>query len=300
MLGKAGLENQTVVFLFSDSQIVQESFLEDINNILNTGEVPSLWAPDEMDNILNTCRPLAQMEGGKLDKNSVYQYFVRRCQRNIHIVLAMSPIGDTFRNRLRQFPSLINCCTIDWFAEWPDEALVSVARDALSVVQLPDDQTLSLVVMMCMYIHQSVATKSKQYLTELRRYNYVTPTSYLELLNTYKTLLDVKRDEVGMMRKRLSDGLAKLEVTAVEVGEQTSCAAAAVEKTTIEVEEMMVVIQDTEQANIKRKEVSEEAGGRFHCAGVQIADEAQTELDKALPALEAATESLAAEPQRHH
>lgn len=31
------------------------------------------------------------------------------------MVLAMSPIGEAFRNRLRQFPSLVNCCTIDWF-----------------------------------------------------------------------------------------------------------------------------------------------------------------------------------------
>jgi dynein heavy chain len=35
----AGVENQPTVFLFSDTQIVQESFLEDINGILNTGEV---------------------------------------------------------------------------------------------------------------------------------------------------------------------------------------------------------------------------------------------------------------------
>ena len=38
-----------------------------------------------------------------------------------------SPIGEVFRSRLRQFPSLVNCCTIDWFSEWPDEALCSVA-----------------------------------------------------------------------------------------------------------------------------------------------------------------------------
>lgn len=38
-----------------------------------------------------------------------------------------SPIGEVFRARLRQFPSLVNCCTIDWFNEWPAEALESVA-----------------------------------------------------------------------------------------------------------------------------------------------------------------------------
>ena len=38
----------------------------------------------------------------------------------------MSPIGDAFSTRLRMFPSLISCCTIDWFTEWPEEALQGV------------------------------------------------------------------------------------------------------------------------------------------------------------------------------
>ena len=46
---------------------------------------------------------------------AMYNFFVERIRQNLHIVLTMSPIGDTFRNRLRKFPSLINCCTIDWF-----------------------------------------------------------------------------------------------------------------------------------------------------------------------------------------
>ena len=31
------------------------------------------------------------------------------------IAVYRSPIGDAFRRRLRMFPSLVNCCTIDWF-----------------------------------------------------------------------------------------------------------------------------------------------------------------------------------------
>lgn len=30
------------------------------------------------------------------------------------------------------FPSLVNCCTIDWFSEWPEEALFSVAKNFLA------------------------------------------------------------------------------------------------------------------------------------------------------------------------
>lgn len=32
-------------------------------------------------------------------------------------VIAMSPVGNAFRERLRKFPSLVNCCTIDWWVE---------------------------------------------------------------------------------------------------------------------------------------------------------------------------------------
>jgi hypothetical protein len=33
----------------------------------------------------------------------------------LHIVLAMSPTGDGFRNCIRKFPAIVNCCTVDWF-----------------------------------------------------------------------------------------------------------------------------------------------------------------------------------------
>ena len=41
--------------------------------------------------------------------------FIDRVRDQLHVVLAMSPIGDALRTRLRMFPSLVNCCTIDWF-----------------------------------------------------------------------------------------------------------------------------------------------------------------------------------------
>ena len=56
-------------------------------------------------------------QGRKIDATplSMFNFFLERVKENLHVVLAMSPIGDAFRNRLRMFPSLINCCTIDWF-----------------------------------------------------------------------------------------------------------------------------------------------------------------------------------------
>lgn len=80
LLKTAGAKNTEVVFLFSDTQIVKESFLEDINNILNTGEVPNLWGPEDMEEIINDLRPLAK-EAGLYDSRDVllkhFIYLVR-------------------------------------------------------------------------------------------------------------------------------------------------------------------------------------------------------------------------------
>lgn len=51
----------------------------------------------------------------------------------------MSPVGDAFRSRCRMFPSLVNCCTIDWFTVWPREALLSVAKTFFEHVDLGDE-----------------------------------------------------------------------------------------------------------------------------------------------------------------
>ena len=66
---------------------------------------------------LQAVRPVASAGDKNADFSplALFAFFVNRCRENLHIIIAFSPIGDAFRNRLRQFPSLINCCTIDWF-----------------------------------------------------------------------------------------------------------------------------------------------------------------------------------------
>jgi len=34
---------------------------------------------------------------------------------NLHVILCLSPVGETFRERCRMFPGLVNCTTIDWW-----------------------------------------------------------------------------------------------------------------------------------------------------------------------------------------
>lgn len=130
----------------------------------------------------------------------------------------MSPLGEVFRTRLRMFPSLVNCCTIDWFTEWPEEALLNVARGAVTEaaeLDLGEDEESCIETFKC--IHQSVEVKSQQFLETLRRKNYVTPTSYLELLNLYKSILLERRKFFNDAKTRLERGLNVLYDAAIEV-----------------------------------------------------------------------------------
>ena len=113
----AGMENKKTVFLFNDTQIKKESFLEDVDSLLNSGEVPNIFAPDEKSEICEAVRSSAQESdpNAEFSPMQLYSFFISRCKDNLHLILGMSPIGGAFRNRLRMFPSLVNCCTIDWF-----------------------------------------------------------------------------------------------------------------------------------------------------------------------------------------
>ena len=48
----AGCDNKPQTFLLTDTQIMYESFLEDINNILNTGEITNLYQKEDIDRMI--------------------------------------------------------------------------------------------------------------------------------------------------------------------------------------------------------------------------------------------------------
>lgn len=98
---------------------------------------------------------------------------------------------------IKQFSDMcyIHClynCVFHQLQSWPDDALTIVAQRFLDEVEM-DDSVKDGCVEMCKEFHQTTRKLSERYLATLQRHNYVTPTSYLELISTYKTLLSMKR-----------------------------------------------------------------------------------------------------------
>ena len=203
---RSGVEGKQVAFLLADTQITQEAFLEDVSNLLNTGEVPGLFASDEVNKIIEDLRPAAQAAGIPDTRDNVYRLFVSRVRDNLHIVLTMSPVGNAFRVRCRQFPSLINCCTIDWYTPWPKDALLSVATRFLADEASVPPELKAPLAEMCVELHLSVASFGERFYAQLHRHVYTTPKSYLDLIALYSTMLAEKRGQLGDQRDTLAVG----------------------------------------------------------------------------------------------
>lgn len=140
--------------------------------------------------------------------------------------------------------------------------------------------------------------KSIQFLDQLRRRNYVTPTSFLELLNMYKVILSEKRRDNEISRNRLLKGLQVLEEAAVEIAKlkvHIDKMTPELEVTKKEVEKTMIVLsKDKAEADAEKIIVAkDEAEATQQEAEAEVLKgEAEFELSKAAPLLEEATRVL--------
>uniref|UniRef100_A0A7N6AS53 Dynein axonemal heavy chain 12 n=1 Tax=Anabas testudineus TaxID=64144 RepID=A0A7N6AS53_ANATE len=299
LLKNAGVKGQKTVFLLTDAQIKDEAFLEDVDSVLNTGEVPNLFAIDEKQEIMEVVKSLLDqlIPCINLSPLTLFAFFVARCRENLHIVVAFSPIGDAFRNRLRQFPSLINCCTIDWFQPWPEEALERVANSFLGSLEMSENERRE-VIPICKTFHTSAQQLSDRFLSELGRHNYVTPTSYLELIAAFRQLLSQKRDTVMKAKQRYTNGLDKLAFAESQVGEMKKELVdlqPKLEQAKIDNTNMMKVIE-VESVDVEAKSkvvrVDEEAATIKANEAQTLKNECESDLAEAIPALEAALSAL--------
>ncbi|CAM9556184.1 unnamed protein product [Bubo scandiacus] len=291
---KMGIENKSMVFLFTDAHVAEESFLELINNMLTSGMVPALFPDDEKDTILSQIGDEATKAGVNPAKESVWQYFVNKCASNLHIVLGMSPVGDGLRTWCRNFPGLVNNTGIDWFLPWPRQALYAVAQSFVgNNTRIPSGSSRSVIEHMVM-VHESVGDFSKTFLQKLRRSNHVTPKNYLDFIHTYSKLLEEKNEFILAQCKRLDGGLVKLKeasIQLVELNKKLAEQKIVLAEKSAACEALLQEISANTEAAEEKKKLSEEKAVEIEEQNKMIAVEkaaAETALAEVIPILEAA------------
>ncbi|XP_008276610.1 dynein axonemal heavy chain 9 [Stegastes partitus] len=295
---KAGVKNIGTVLLMTDAQVADEKFLVLVNDLLASGEIPDLFPDDEVENIIGSMRPEVRSSGLMDTRETCWKFFIDRVRRQLKVALCFSPVGSKLRVRSRKFPAVVNCTAIDWFHEWPQEALESVSFRFLQEVENIEPQVKESVSKFMAYVHMSVNQTSKEYLNNERRYNYTTPKSFLEQIKLYRSLLGQKSKDLTTKMERLENGLQKLNSTSAQVDDLKAKLAAQEVELKQKNEDADKLIQvvgiETEKVS-KEKAVADEEEQKVAAIAVVVSGkqrDCEEDLAKAEPALLAAQDAL--------
>uniref|UniRef100_A0A8C4MMP7 Dynein axonemal heavy chain 9 n=1 Tax=Equus asinus asinus TaxID=83772 RepID=A0A8C4MMP7_EQUAS len=214
---KAGVKNLSTVFLMTDAQVADEKFLVLINDLLASGEIPDLYSDDEVESIISNVRNEVKSQGLIDSRENCWKFFVDRVRRQLKVTLCFSPVGNKLRVRSRKFPAIVNCTAIDWFHEWPQQALESVSLRFLQNTDSIEPTVKQSISKFMAFVHTSVNQTSQSYLSNEQRYNYTTPKSFLEFIRLYQRLLRKNGRELKSKMERLENGLLKLHSTSAQV-----------------------------------------------------------------------------------
>uniref|UniRef100_A0A8C5YQN7 Cytoplasmic dynein 2 heavy chain 1 n=1 Tax=Marmota marmota marmota TaxID=9994 RepID=A0A8C5YQN7_MARMA len=179
VLNLAGIEAQQVVLLLEDYQFVHPTFLEMINSLLSSGEVPGLYTLEELEPLLLPLKDQASQDGFF---GPIFNYFTYRIQQNLHIVLIMDSANLNFIINCESNPALHKKCQVLWMEGWSDS---SMKKD-------PDFLKSFLL------IHESCKAYG------------ATPSRYMTFLRVYSAISSSKKKELLKRQSHLQAGVSKL------------------------------------------------------------------------------------------
>ena len=236
----AGLKGRPVCFLLNESNIVSSGFLEYMNALLASGDVPGLFDGDEWPKLMSQIRESIMQIKSKANadksiefvddtiETELYKWFISQVSRYLHVVFTMNPHTSDFNNRNATSPALFNRCTIIWLGDWSPESITKVAMELTQKVdilatcpnQFTDSVEANAVVatVMCR-IHQSVCHEAHK--MQLRgKGTLLTPRHFLDFVDHFLAVYGEKRKMLHEYQLHLITGLDKLESTSSEVNKQ--------------------------------------------------------------------------------
>eukprot|EP01105_Mastigella_eilhardi_P022238 TRINITY_DN5471_c0_g1_i1.p1 TRINITY_DN5471_c0_g1~~TRINITY_DN5471_c0_g1_i1.p1 ORF type:complete len:3987 (-),score=1077.90 TRINITY_DN5471_c0_g1_i1:1263-13184(-) len=247
VLNIAGVEGEHVAFVLEDHQILEPDFLECINSLLSAGEVPGLYAPEELDTVLAPLKDECVAQGFF---GGLFSFFVSRVRQNLHVALLMDDSGREFTSRCQANPALYTKCSIQWWGQWSAEGTGYVPTVFLSEV-FPDAEITKTAAITNQFIqiHKSMEGRG------------ATPRTFMSFLNVFKTIFTSKVQQAQNELGSLKGGLAKL-VEASETVDSLSRDAAVnrdqLQKAKARANEMMKQIEEKMQdAATKREEMKQ-------------------------------------------
>ncbi|KAG8584671.1 hypothetical protein GDO81_004716 [Engystomops pustulosus] len=201
----AGIDGQQVVLLLEDYQFVHPTFLEMINSLLSSGEVPGLYTMEELEPLLSPLKDQASEDGFT---GPLFTYFTFRVLQNLHIVLIMDCTNTNFTINCESNPALYKKCSVQWMEGWSDRSMKKIPKMLFS------DTTSEEKSQRSEYRKSSPGESEfyKSFLTihESCKAYGATPRRYMTFLQVYGSLFSNKKAELTNKQKHLQAGVSKL------------------------------------------------------------------------------------------
>ncbi|KAM4699205.1 cytoplasmic dynein 2 heavy chain 1 [Discoglossus pictus] len=201
----AGIDGQQVVLLLEDYQFVHPTFLEMINSLLSSGEIPGLYTVEELEPLLSPLKDQASEDGFT---GPLLGYFTYRVQQNLHIVLIMDCTNINFTINCESNPAFYKQCSVQWMEGWSDQSMKKIPRMLFSNTTGEEK-----IQMESQYKKSSGETdffNSFLMIHESCKAYGATPSRYMTFLRVHGSLFSRKKIELTKRQQHLQAGVSKL------------------------------------------------------------------------------------------
>ena len=309
IMKRAGCKGEKICFIFDESNVLGPAFLERMNALLASGEVPGLFEGDEYISLLNMAREHIVKEIKGVDtEEEIYKAFIKGVQRNLHVVFTMNPLSPDFSNRAASSPALYNRCVIDWFGDWSREGLFQVAKKLTENADLrkenfkkqdmSKEEMHTLIVDSITSYHMIIKDLNDKLAKNAKKFNYITPRDFLDFIKHFINLQKEKNDELNEQKSHIDKGLQKIIQTEKTVNELKQSLAIKGKELDKKQEEMKIkfdkIRADTEKSN-KSKEKAEIKKKQIEETKKEIdrrTNEVNEKLSTVVPKMEAAKQAI--------
>lgn len=132
ILINSAIKGIPTVLLITEDELLNESLVEDINNLVSLGDIPGLFDKQDIERIITQITQRINIKRNTtIDRDSLWQIFLSNIQSKIHVVICATLQNLSMLKIWRQYPSLITSCTIDSFNSWPQSAMYAVASKVI-------------------------------------------------------------------------------------------------------------------------------------------------------------------------
>ncbi|GAA47151.1 dynein heavy chain 5 axonemal [Clonorchis sinensis] len=284
------------VLLIPDEKVHDESCYEYVNQLLTTGYSANLFQREEFEELLGSVEGVSAYGASNQssDLEGRLEVYQNRIRANLHIVLCFSSLRNSFRQRVMCYPGLLSGCVIDWWDEWPEEALINVGHRFLADFPPVNEQYVKAVAS----IHNSVVLAATDYSNKYQRNICITPNNFLMYTKEIKQTYQEIWDQLNFDLEHMESGVEKLleaqksidELRRLMLQKETE-----LEQANLDANRVLGVVkiqaQIAEQTRNHMLQVKDRLESIVHCISVDRMA-AREQFEAAKPALQEAEEAL--------